>query len=169
MGIKLILAYSKIESYPEIMDKLSDYNSLEDFWLDLTAFTDTLWRYSDSSSLPPNLREETSKSRRCITFASDNTDKTLLAKLYTQEWEPSWLRVSQKIDRVHGFGATVLRLVDEYEPEENRFMTVGSVIVSGYPLRNQRDYRILDISDIPEKSQDVINRGLELLQGDIEF
>lgn len=157
--------------YPEIMNELSDYNSLEDFWLDLTVFTDCLWRYSDSLSLPPHLREESSKSRRCRTFASpsENSDRTLLAKLFTQDWKPSWLRISQRIDSVHGFGATVLRLVDEYEPKENRYMTVGSVILSGYPLRNQPEYRILDISDIPKKSQDAINSGMELLQGDIEF
>ena len=148
------------------MDKISDYNCLNDFWLDLTVFTDKLWLDSDSLRLPQHFSEHRnggSGQRRMFTV--ENSEGTLITRLNTSYRNVNSLRVSQRIDRLHGFGATTIALILESSSRKNSYVTVGSLVMSGYPLLNKPGLRIVNILDIPEDRQAVIDIGVAQLLG----
>jgi len=145
------------------MEKISDYNCLNDFWLDLTFFTDMILAHDNSSRLPSHLSVRKNGSMNQRMFSAKNSDETLHARLYTSFGHPSSLRVSQQIDQIHGFGATTLDLILESGSKKFDYLAVGRLVMSGFPLTKEEGLRIMDVPDIPIDRQAVIDMGIEQL------
>jgi hypothetical protein len=136
------------------MRKIVEYETLNDFWLDLKP------RLTNDLIAPDS-------SNRFREFKASSKNRALITKLTVNDIGLATLKVSERINRARGYYVTELALISEGVLKDDTYRIIGNLAMSGYPFAEKKRLRVVTPYDIPESHQQVIDSGLQLIEADL--